>query len=139
MDLYEDEVFTLTPNGDIITLPAGSTPFDFAYAVHTVIGEKLTGAKVNGKMVNLGTTLKSGDTIEIIKSTDKDKGPSRDWITIAKTSRAKSKIKQWYLNYFDWNHDGEVNWWEYFIPIGVVLIIEIVAEIIGTFIIKYLM
>ena len=97
LDLYEDEVFTLTPNGDIITLPTGSTPIDFAYAVHTVIGEKLTGAKVNGKMVNLGTTLKSGDTIEIIRSTDKDKGPSRDWITIAKTSRAKSKIKQWFI------------------------------------------
>ena len=97
LDLYEDEVFTLTPNGDIITLPTGSTPVDFAYAVHTVIGEKLSGAKVNGKLVNLGTTLKSGDTVEIITSTDKDKGPSRDWLSIAKTSRAQSKIKNWFI------------------------------------------
>ena len=97
MDLYEDEVFTLTPKGDVISLPTGSTPIDFAYAVHTVIGEKLSGAKVNGKMVNLGTTLKSGDTIEILTSNAKDKGPSRDWIALAKTSRAKSKIKQWFL------------------------------------------
>ena len=97
LDLYEDEVFTLTPNGDIITLPTGSTPVDFAYAVHTVIGEKLSGAKVNGKLVNLGTTLKSGDTVEIMTSTDKDKGPSRDWLSIAKTSRAQSKIKHWFI------------------------------------------
>jgi len=97
LDLYEDEVFTLTPHGDIITLPTGSTPVDFAYAVHTVIGEKLSGAKVNGKLVNLGTTLKSGDTVEIITSTDKDKGPSRDWLSIAKTSRAQSKIKNWFI------------------------------------------
>ena len=97
MDLYEDEVFTLTPDGDIITLPVGSTPIDFAYAVHTVIGEKLSGAKVNGKMVNLSTVLKSGDTVEILTSKDKTKGPSIDWISIAKTSRAKAKIRQWYL------------------------------------------
>ena len=97
LDLYEDEVFTLTPNGDIITLPTGSTPIDFAYAVHTVIGEKLSGAKVNGKLVNLGTTLKSGDTIEILTSTDTNKGPSRDWLSIVKTSRAQSKIKQWFI------------------------------------------
>ena len=97
MDLYEDEVFTLTPNGDIITLPVGSTSIDFAYAVHTVIGEKLSGAKVNGKMVNLSTVLRSGDTVEILTSKDKTKGPSIDWISIAKTSRAKAKIRQWYL------------------------------------------
>ena len=97
MDLYEDEVFTLTPDGDIITLPVGSSPIDFAYAVHTVIGEKLSGAKVNGKMVNLSTVLKSGDTVEILTSKDKTKGPSIDWISIAKTSRAKAKIRQWYL------------------------------------------
>ncbi len=97
MDLYEDEVFTLTPNGDIITLPTGSTPIDFAYAVHTVIGEQLSGAKVNGKMVNLSTMLKSGDTVEILTTKDKNKGPSIDWIAIAKTSRAKAKIRQWFL------------------------------------------
>ena len=97
MDLYEDEVFTLTPNGDIIALPTGSTPIDFAYAVHTVIGEQLSGAKVNGKMVNLSTILKSGDTVEILTTKDKNKGPSIDWISIAKTSRAKAKIRQWFL------------------------------------------
>jgi len=97
IDLYEDEVFTLTPNGDVISLPTGSTPIDFAYAVHTVIGEKLTGAKVNGKMVNFGTSLKSGDTVEILTSKEKEKGPSRDWIALAKTSRAKTKIKQWFI------------------------------------------
>ena len=97
LDLYEDEVFVLTPNGDIITLPLGSTPVDFAYAVHTQIGEKLVGAKVNGKLVNLSTSIKTGDTIEIMTSKDKNKGPSRDWLTTVKTSRAKSKIKQWYL------------------------------------------
>ena len=69
---------------------------DFAFAIHTQVGEKLIGAKVNGKLVNLSNLLKSGDTIEILTSKDKDKGPSRDWLNIVKTSRARSKIKQWY-------------------------------------------
>ena len=96
LDLYENEVFSLTPEGDVIALPQGSTPVDFAFAIHTQVGEKLIGAKVNGKLVNLSNLLKSGDTIEILTSKDKDKGPSRDWLNIVKTSRARSKIKQWY-------------------------------------------
>ena len=96
LDLYENEVFCLTPEGDVITLPSGSTPVDFAFAIHTQVGEKLIGAKVNGKLVNLGNILKSGDTIEILTSKDKDKGPSRDWLNIVKTTRARSKIRQWY-------------------------------------------
>ena len=96
LDLYENEVFCLTPEGDVIALPQGSTPVDFAFAIHTQWGEKLIGAKVNGKLVNLSNLLKSGDTIEILTSKDKDKGPSRDWLNIVKTSRARSKIKQWY-------------------------------------------
>ena len=96
LDLYENEVFCLTPEGDVIALPQGSTPVDFAFAIHTQVGEKLIGAKVNGKLVNLSNLLKSGDTIEILTSKDKDTGPSRDWLNIVKTSRARSKIKQWY-------------------------------------------
>ena len=96
LDLYENEVFCLTPEGDVIALPQGSTPVDFAFAIHTQVGEKLIGAKVNGKLVNLSNLLKSGDTIEILTSKDKDKGPSRDWLNVVKTSRARSKIKQWY-------------------------------------------
>ena len=96
LDLYENEVFCLTPEGDVIALPQGSTPVDFAFAIHTQVGEKLIGAKINGKLVNLSNLLKSGDTIEILTSKDKDKGPSRDWLNIVKTSRARSKIKQWY-------------------------------------------
>ena len=95
-DLYENEVFCLTPGGDVISLPSGSTPVDFAFAIHTQVGEKLIGAKINGKLANLSSILKTGDTIEILTSNDKDKGPSRDWLNIVKTSRARSKIKQWY-------------------------------------------
>ena len=96
LDLYENEVFCLTPSGDVIPLPSGSTPVDFAFAIHTQVGEKLIGAKINGKLANLSSILKTGDTIEILTSNDKDKGPSRDWLNIVKTSRARSKIKQWY-------------------------------------------
>ncbi len=96
LDLYENEVFCLTPEGDVLSLPQGSSPVDFAFAIHTQVGEKLIGAKVNGKLVNLGYELKSGDTIEILTSKDNSKGPSRDWLNIVKTTRARSKIKQWY-------------------------------------------
>ena len=96
LDLYENEVFCLTPSGDVISLPSGSTPVDFAFAIHTQVGEKLIGAKINGKLANLSSILKTGDTVEILTSNDKDKGPSRDWLNIVKTSRARSKIKQWY-------------------------------------------
>ena len=96
LDLYEDEVFCLTPKGDVITLPQGATPVDFAFSVHTQVGEKLIGAKINGKLVNLSTRLTTGDTIEVLTTNEKNKGPSRDWLTFVKTSRARSKIKQWY-------------------------------------------
>ena len=96
LDLYENEVFCLTPEGDVLSLPQGSSPVDFAFAIHTQVGEKLIGAKVNGKLVNLSYELKSGDTIEILTSKDNTKGPSRDWLNIVKTTRARSKIKQWY-------------------------------------------
>ena len=96
LDLYEDEVFCLTPKGDVITLPQGATPVDFAFSVHTQVGEKLIGAKINGKLVNLSTKLTTGDTIEVLTTNEKNKGPSRDWLTFVKTSRARSKIKQWY-------------------------------------------
>ena len=96
LDLYEQEIFCLTPNGDVITLPTGASPVDFAFAVHTQVGEKLIGAKINGKLVNLGTLLKTGDTVEILTTKDMDKGPSRDWLGFVKTTRARSKIKQWH-------------------------------------------
>ena len=96
LDLYEQEIFCLTPNGDVITLPTGATPVDFAFAVHTQVGEKLIGAKIDGKLVNLGTLLKTGDTVEILTTKDTSKGPSRDWLSFVKTTRARSKIKQWH-------------------------------------------
>ena len=96
LDLYEEEVFCLTPNGDVITLPNGATPVDFAFAVHTQVGEKLIGAKINNKLVSLGTSLKTGDTVEILTTKDNEKGPSRDWLNFVKTSRARSKIKSWH-------------------------------------------
>ena len=96
LDLYEDEIFCLTPNGDVVTLPSGSTAVDFAFAVHTEVGEKMIGAKVNGKLSNLSNIIKTGDTIEVLTTNDNSKGPSRDWLNIVKTSRARSKIKQWY-------------------------------------------
>ena len=89
LDLYEDEVFCLTPKGDVITLPKGSTPVDFAFSVHTQVGEKLIGAKINGKLVNLSTTLSTGDTIEVLTTNENTKGPSRDWLSFVKTSRAR--------------------------------------------------
>ena len=96
LDFYEEEVFCLTPNGDVITLPNGATPVDFAFAVHTQVGEKLIGAKINNKLVSLGTSLKTGDTVEILTTKDNEKGPSRDWLNFVKTSRARSKIKSWH-------------------------------------------
>ena len=77
-------------------MPQGSTPVDFAFSVHTQVGEKLIGAKINGKLVNLSTTLSTGDTIEVLTTKENNKGPSRDWLSFVKTTRARSKIKQWY-------------------------------------------
>lgn len=97
-DVFRDRVYVLTPKGDIVDLPAGSTPIDFAYQVHTNIGHRCRGAKINGKLVTLDYALKTGDQVEIL--TAKRGGPSRDWLNInlglVKTNRARSKIKQWF-------------------------------------------
>ena len=95
VDLAPDEVYTFTPKGKLLALPRGSTPIDFAYAIHTDIGHTCVGAKVNGRMVALDTGLNSGDTVEII--TSKGHGPNRDWLSIVNTGRARNKIRQ-YLN-----------------------------------------
>lgn len=96
LDLYQDEVFVLTPAGDVKTLPQGATAVDFAYAVHTEVGHHCVGAKINGRLLPLSTRLESGDIVEVITS-KRDSGPSRDWLTFVRTSRARSKIKQWFL------------------------------------------
>jgi len=93
IDLFHDDVFVFTPKGDLKRLPKGSTPLDFAFSVHTEVGLHCLGAKVNGRMVSLDTPLKNGDTIEIIISPHQS--PSRDWIELVKSSRARSKIKSW--------------------------------------------
>jgi GTP diphosphokinase / guanosine-3',5'-bis(diphosphate) 3'-diphosphatase len=97
-DVFEDRVYIFTPRGDIIDLPAGSTPIDFAYHVHTEIGHRCRGAKVNGKLVGLDYTLKTGDQVEVL--TAKQGGPSRDWLNVnlglVKTQRARSKVRQWF-------------------------------------------
>ena len=93
-DLFQDEVFIFTPNGDIFSLPAGSTPLDFAYNIHTEVGNKCVGAKVDSSIVPLEYKLKMGDRIEIL--TSKNAKPSKDWIKIVKTSKARSKIRQWF-------------------------------------------
>lgn len=92
IDLFHDEVFVFTPNGELKHLPAGATPLDFAFAVHTNVGMKCTGAKVNGKLVTLASRLNSGDEVEIITSANQE--PSQDWLQVVKTSKARSKIKR---------------------------------------------
>ena len=94
-ELFEDEVYVFTPKGDIKVMPKDSTPIDFAYNIHEQIGHKMTGCKVNSKMVPIITKLKNGDIIEIITS-DNNKGPSRDWLKYVKTTIAKNRIKQWF-------------------------------------------
>jgi GTP pyrophosphokinase len=96
MDLYMDEVFVLTPGGDVKELPSSSTPVDFAYAVHTEVGHRCVGAKVNGRLLPLSTKLDSGDIVEIITSNSPDAAPSRDWLKFVRTGKAKNKIKHWF-------------------------------------------
>ena len=94
-DLFDEEVHVFTPKGQVKTLPAGSTPIDFAYAVHTDVGHRTVGAKINGRIVPLHYTLRNGDFVEILTS-KQGRGPSRDWISLAKSSRARNKIRQWF-------------------------------------------
>ncbi len=94
-ELFEDEVYVFTPKGDIKVLPAGSTPIDFAYNIHAEIGHRMTGCKINNKMMPIVTKLNNGDIVEVITS-DTSKGPSRDWLKFVKSSSAKTKIQQWF-------------------------------------------
>ncbi len=94
-DLFDDEVYVFTPKGEVKVLPSGGTPIDFAYAVHTDVGHRTVGAKVNGRIVPLHYRLKSGDFVEIL-TTKSGRGPSRDWLAVVKSSRARNKIRQWY-------------------------------------------
>ena len=95
IDMFDDEVFVYTPKGRIVSLPAGSTPIDFAYAIHSGVGNAMIGAKVNNRIANIDTTLHNGDIVEVLTS-KAAKGPSRDWLTICKSNQARTKIKQWF-------------------------------------------
>jgi GTP diphosphokinase / guanosine-3',5'-bis(diphosphate) 3'-diphosphatase len=95
VDLFEDDVFVFTPKGEVKSLASGATPLDFAYEIHTDVGHRCVGAKVNGKIVPLSYSLRSGDIVEVLTS-KRERGPSRDWLALVKTTRARNKIKQWY-------------------------------------------
>lgn len=95
IDMFDDEVFVFTPKGRIVSLPSGSTPIDFAYAIHSGVGNAMVGAKVNNRIANIDVVLKNGDIVEVLTS-KAAKGPSRDWLTICKSNQARTKIKQWF-------------------------------------------
>ena len=99
LNLFSDSVYCFTPDGDVKTLPAGSTPIDFAYAVHTAVGNRMVGARVNGNIVKVDYQIQNGDQIDIITSQN-SKGPSRDWLLIVKSTQAKNKINQWFRTEF---------------------------------------
>ena len=106
LDLFAEQVYCFTPDGDVKNLPAGSTPIDFAYSIHSAVGNRMVGARVNSRVVPMTYTLQNGDRVEIITSGN-SKGPSRDWLTIVKSAQARSKINQWFKQEFKEENIGK--------------------------------